>query len=81
MIWLQENVCKCFFRSEHIGEGVLQLAFPDEAWFSLSGEVNYQNNPYCNPENCVLIHCFPFRDENMGVWRVIRACRVIGPTF
>jgi hypothetical protein len=50
--------------------------FSDEAWFSVRGEVNSQNDCYWGAEN--LIHELPLHDKRIGVWCTISACRIIG---
>jgi hypothetical protein len=51
------NFYNSFLRSVHDGEVDPQLVFfSTDIWFSLCGEVNYQNNQYWSAENPILIH-------------------------
>jgi hypothetical protein len=76
------NFCNWFLQSVHDGGVDLQLVFSsNEAWFSLRGEVNSQNNQYWSAENQRLIYELPLHDENTDVWCAISAHRIIGPIF
>ena len=55
------------------------MFFSDEAWFSLHGELNFQNTRYWNAENPGLTHEYPPHDE-IFVWCTMSARRVIGPS-
>jgi hypothetical protein len=73
------NFCDWFLRSVHDREVDPQLVFYSvEAWFSLCGEVNSQNNQYWCAENPRFINELPLHDERIGVWCVRR---IIGPIF
>jgi hypothetical protein len=76
------NFCNWFLWSVHDGEFDPQLVFfSDEAWFSLCGGVNSQNNQYWSAENPRLIHELPLHDEEIGVSCAISACRIIRPVI
>jgi hypothetical protein len=76
------NFCDWFLRSVHDGEADRQLVFfSDEAWFSLCGEVNSQNNWYWSAENPRFIHEFPLHHKRIGVWYAISARSIFGPIF
>jgi hypothetical protein len=71
-----------FLQSVHDGEVDPQLVFfSDEAWFSLRGHVNSQNNRHWSAENPGVIHELSLHDEKIGVWCAMNARRVIGPIF
>jgi hypothetical protein len=55
--------------------------FSDEAWFSLRGEVNSQNNRYWSTENPRFIHKLPLYDERIDVRCAISARWIIGLMF
>jgi hypothetical protein len=62
------HFCNWFLQSVHDGEVDAQLVFfSDEAWFSLCGEVNSQNNQYWSAENPGLIHVLSLHDEKTGL--------------
>jgi hypothetical protein len=74
--------CNWFLQSVHDGEVDPQLVFfSGEAWFSIHGEVNSQNNRYWSAENPRFIHELPLHDERIGVWCAINAHKIIGPIF
>jgi hypothetical protein len=71
--------CDWFLQSVLDGEVDPQLVFfSDEAWFSLRGKMNSQNNWYWYAENPRLFHEFPLHDKRIGVWCAISACRITG---
>jgi hypothetical protein len=51
--------------------------FSDEAWFSLRGEVNSQNNRFWSAENPGCIQESPLHDERIGFWCAICTRRII----
>jgi hypothetical protein len=75
--------CNWFFQSVHDGEDDPQLVFffSDEAWFSLRGEVNSQNNQYWSAENPRFIHKLPLHYERTGIWCATSVRRITGPIF
>jgi hypothetical protein len=76
------NFCNWFLWSVYDGEGDPQLLFfPDEAWFSLHGKLNSQNNRYWSAENPRFIYELPLHDKRIAVRCAISACRIIGPIF
>jgi hypothetical protein len=64
VIRLQEYLCNRFLQSARDGEVDPHfLLFYNEAWFSLRGEVNYQNRQVGGAENSALIHEIPLHDK------------------
>jgi hypothetical protein len=73
------HFCNWFVLSIHDAEVAPQLVFlSNEAWISLCGEVNSQNNRYCSANNLRLIHKLSFHDEKIGERCAINACSIIG---
>jgi hypothetical protein len=76
------RLCNLFLQSVQDGKVDPHfMFFYDDAWFSLPGEVNSQNNQYSSAESPELIHELPLHDENRGVRCVTGARRVIGCIF
>jgi hypothetical protein len=59
--WFQELV----FNGLHDQELTF---YSDEAWYTLSGYVNSQNNRYWSTENPHAVHEVPLHDLKVGVW-------------
>jgi hypothetical protein len=57
--WFQESVFKGLLDSE-------LTSYSDEAWYTLSGYVNSQNNRYWTIENPYTIHEMSLHDLNLG---------------
>lgn len=55
--------------------------FSDEAWFSLCGYVNSQNNRVWSASNPHLQLQAPLHQQKVGVWCAISRSRVVGPIF
>jgi hypothetical protein len=71
-----------FFQAVH--DGVLNpklIFFTDEAWFHLSGYINYQKNRYWSSINPRQAFEVPLHDQKIGVWCAIIASRIVGPIF
>jgi hypothetical protein len=69
--------CNWFLQSVHHGEVDPRLVFfCDEAWFSLRGEVNFQNSRCWSAENSD-IHKLRLHDKKIGVWSAMSARREI----
>jgi hypothetical protein len=65
-----------FLQSLYDGEVDPQLVvFSSGTWFSLRGEVNYQNSRYWSAGNLEFIHELPLHDEKICVWCATSARR------
>jgi hypothetical protein len=55
--------------------------FSHEAWFTLNGNVNSQNNIYWCSENLHAVHEVCFCDLKVGAWCAVSAHKLKGPMF
>jgi hypothetical protein len=55
--------------------------YSDEAWFTLSGYINSQNDRYWFTENPHAVHKVLVHDEKLRGWCAISARRIRGPIF
>lgn len=74
--------CRWFQQPVHDGSLDPGLTFfTDEAWFTLRGRVNSQNNRYWSQENPHDFHELPLHDSKIGVWCAVSENRILGPIF
>ncbi|PSN33354.1 hypothetical protein C0J52_27713 [Blattella germanica] len=74
--------CRWFQQSVYDGSLDPGLTFfSDEAWFTLNGRVNSQNNRYWGQEIPHEFHEIPLHDEIIEVWCAVSASRIIGQMF
>jgi hypothetical protein len=55
--------------------------FFDEAWFHLSGYVNFQISRFWSSENPHLFLKVPLHSQKIGCWFAISRKRILGPIF
>jgi hypothetical protein len=55
--------------------------YSDEAWFTLNGYINSEDNRYWSTEDPHAVNEVPVHSLKVGVWYVINAQRIIGPIF
>jgi len=58
-----------------------KVYYSDEAWFHLSGHVNFQNNRYWTRENPHGFEETSLHSQKIGVWCGISRKKIIGPIF
>ena len=58
-----------------------KLIFSDEAWFSLSCDVNSQNCRFWSQKNPFQYYEVPLHDQEVMVWAAITSSSVVGPIF
>jgi hypothetical protein len=50
----------------------------DEVWFTLSENMNTENDRSCCYKNVHVFHEIPVLDFKIGVWYTLNACKIIG---